>query len=54
MVEVAYAGGVFASAIVLAEFRQRVESHGHARVIQPRHDAARGALFEAVRLGHSE
>ena len=53
-VSVAYAGGVFASKIVLDELRRKLEREGHNRLVEPRHPPAMGALLEAVRLGTSQ
>ncbi len=53
-VDVAYAGGVFASGFVLDEFRRRVESDGHTRLIEPRHNPTMGALLEAIRIGREQ
>jgi len=53
-VDVAYLGGVFTSGIVLDEFRRKLESDGHSRLIEPRQGPTMGALLEAIRLGQTE
>lgn len=53
-VNVAYAGGVFASYIVLDELRRMLESEGHMRLLKPRYHPAMGALLEAIRVGQSK
>lgn len=53
-VNAAYSGGVFASTILLEEFRRLLESDGHIRLVEPRHDATTGALLEAIRLGQTK
>lgn len=50
LVDAAYAGGTFSSTILLDEFRRKVERDSDIRLIEPRHDAATGALLEAIRL----
>jgi N-acetylglucosamine kinase len=54
IVDVAYVGGTFASAILLDQFRRKVEHDYHVRVIEPRHDAATGAFLEAIRFARAE
>jgi N-acetylglucosamine kinase-like BadF-type ATPase len=53
VVDAAYAGGTFASAILLDHFQQQAERDYHVRVIEPRHNATMGALLEAIRLGQT-
>jgi N-acetylglucosamine kinase-like BadF-type ATPase len=53
-VDVAYLGGVFSSGLVLDNFRRKLESEGHIRLIEPRHRPTMGALLEAIRLGQTE
>ena len=53
-VDVAYLGGVFSSEIVLDEFRRKLESEDHIRLIEPRQGPTMGALLEAIRLGQTK
>lgn len=53
-VDVAYLGGVFSSEIVLDEFRRKLGSEDHIRLIEPRQGPTMGALLEAIRLGQTK
>ena len=53
-VDVRYAGGVFASAPLLARFRMLVELEDGNRVSAPELGAAEGALLEAYRIAGAE
>ncbi|HEY3841119.1 MAG TPA: BadF/BadG/BcrA/BcrD ATPase family protein [Bryobacteraceae bacterium] len=53
-VDAAYAGGTFASEVLLNHFRRKVEHDYHVRVVEPRHNAAMGALLEAIRQGQAK
>ena len=53
-VNVAYAGGVFASRIVLDDFRRRLEAEGNFQLVEPRQNPTMGALLEAIRLGQKK
>jgi N-acetylglucosamine kinase-like BadF-type ATPase len=53
-VDVAYLGGVFSSGIVLDEFRRKLGSEDHIRLIEPRQGPTMGALLEAIRLGQTK
>ena len=52
-VDAAYAGGTFASAILLDPYRRKVERDYNVRVVEPRHNATIGALLEAIRRGQA-
>ncbi len=48
--QIAYAGGVFRSAIVLGAFQKIIEREPFVQVVPPRHGPAAGALLEAYRI----
>ena len=53
VVDAAYAGGTFASTILLDHFRWKAERDHRLQVVEPRHSATMGALLEAVRMGRN-